>query len=103
MRTTNTKPPVEIFTLLHETEKHGVKLPKSIDDWWIRENEGLIYSKINQQALTCIKPSTDIYDVLHDAEKHGVELPKCIEEWWFLETTINESKRNNGSRNEGEK
>ena len=37
MKTTNTKPPIDIYDVLHEAEKHGVELPKCIDDWWTLE------------------------------------------------------------------
>lgn len=37
MKRTNTKPPVEIFDVLHEAEKRGVDLPVSIKVWWFEE------------------------------------------------------------------
>ena len=37
MKTTNTKPPIEIFDILHECEKHGIELPQFVDDWWFFE------------------------------------------------------------------
>jgi len=35
---TNTRPPVEIYDVLHEAETFkGVKLPESIEKWWALE------------------------------------------------------------------
>jgi hypothetical protein len=34
MKTTHTKPPVEIYDVLQECEKAGIKLPESVDAWF---------------------------------------------------------------------
>ena len=39
MDTSRTLPPKEIFDLLHECEKHGIKLPEAVDKWWVKETE----------------------------------------------------------------
>jgi len=33
----NTLPPKEIYDVLHEAESKGVKLPESVESWWIKE------------------------------------------------------------------
>ena len=48
METTNTKPPIEILDVLHWAEKGRIILPKSIDDWWLKETE-IMQSKISKQ------------------------------------------------------
>lgn len=37
MKTTHTKPPVEIYDVLHLAEEKGVELPESVDEWWEEE------------------------------------------------------------------
>ena len=48
MKTTYTKPPVEILDILHDAEMHGVELPVSVDDWWLKETM-IMQSKISKQ------------------------------------------------------
>ena len=37
--TTNTKPPIEIYMVLHEFECLGGQLPKIVDKWWLLETK----------------------------------------------------------------
>ena len=38
-QTTNFKPPIKIYQVLHEAEAAGVEIPKEIDRWWTKETE----------------------------------------------------------------
>jgi len=55
MKTTNTKPPVEIFYVLHDAEKHGVELPKSVDDWWFSETAMIEETKTTELQKETLK------------------------------------------------
>jgi hypothetical protein len=48
MKTTYTKPPIDILDVLHDAEKNGVELPKCVDDWWLKETD-LMQSEISKQ------------------------------------------------------
>ena len=48
MKTTNTKPPLEILDVLHDAENNGIELLKCVDDWWLKETD-LMQSKISKQ------------------------------------------------------
>lgn len=37
MKTTNTKPPITIYDVLHEAEAAGIGLPNEIEIWWLEE------------------------------------------------------------------
>ncbi len=39
MDKTKTLPPIAIYDVLHEAEKKGIELPKSVDDWWYCETQ----------------------------------------------------------------
>jgi hypothetical protein len=39
MKTTHTKPPVEILDFLHYCELKGIEIPESVDNWWFGETE----------------------------------------------------------------
>ena len=36
---TNTKPPKEIYDVLHEAEEKGIDLPYVIEEWWTKETQ----------------------------------------------------------------
>lgn len=59
---TNTRPPKEIYDVLHAAESKGIDLPESVDKWWALEtaiNE-------NPECQTCYKFGLNGCDEDHD-------------------------------------